>query len=96
MLVDLTITRARVRKFIRVRELAATHMLETMRRMRMLETQAAWKREGGSDKIKARADMHEDTLRRMRVSIRIIFILNYTNLDGRLPPENLPWMLKSR
>ena len=67
MLVDLTITRGRVRKFVRVRELAATHTLETTRRVRMLETQAAWKREGGSDRTMTRADMHEDTLRRMHV-----------------------------
>ena len=65
VLVDLAITRGRVRKLIRVRELAATHTLEKMRRMRILEKQAAWKRGGGFDRIETTAEMHEEILRRL-------------------------------
>ena len=35
-----------------------------MRRVRMLEKQAAWKREGGFDRIKTITQMHEETRRR--------------------------------
>ena len=33
----------------------------------MLEKQAAWKREGGFDRVKIIPEMHEQTLRRLRV-----------------------------
>ena len=68
MVADLAITRGRVRKLIRVRELAASHKLEKMRRVRMLEKQAAWKREDGFDRIEVIAEMHEHTLRRLHAS----------------------------
>ena len=42
----------RLRECIRARELAATHRLGQMRRLRMLEEQTAWKREAGFDHIK--------------------------------------------
>ena len=60
---DLAVTRGCVRKLIRVRERAALHKLEQMRRVRMLEKQAACKREGGFDRIEVTAEVHEQTLR---------------------------------
>ena len=36
-----------------------------MRRVRMLEEQEAWKREGGFDRIDITAEMHAQTLRRL-------------------------------
>ena len=41
LVTELAATRGRLRKLIRVRELAASHKLEQMRRVRMLEKQAA-------------------------------------------------------
>ena len=64
-LVNSAITRGRVRKLIRERELAATHTLEQMGRVQMLERRATWKREGGFDRIETIAEMHEKTLRRL-------------------------------
>ena len=65
MVADLAVTRGRVRRLIRVRELAASHKLEQMQCARMLEKQAAWKREGGYDRIEVVAEMHLHTLRRL-------------------------------
>ena len=47
---------------IRVRQLAASHRLERMRRLRMLEEQEAWKREGGFDRIEIIPEMHAQRL----------------------------------
>ena len=44
-------TNWRLRECIWMRELAATHRLELMLRLRMLEEQEAWKRETGFDRI---------------------------------------------
>ena len=66
-LVHLAITRGRVSKLIRVKELAVTHTLEKGQRLQMLENQAAWKREGDFDRIKTITEMHAETLRRMHV-----------------------------
>ena len=41
----------RLRECMRLRELAATHRLGRMRRLRMLEEQKTWKREAGFDRI---------------------------------------------
>ena len=65
MLADLAITRGRLHKLIRFRELAASHKLEQVRRVEMLGKQAAWKKEGGCVRIEAVAEMHAETLRRM-------------------------------
>ena len=65
MLVELAIICGRVRKFIRVREFAATHTLEQMRRVRMLEKQSAWKREGSFDRIETIAEIYEEIVRRL-------------------------------
>ena len=46
-----------------MRELAATHRLERMRRLRMLEEQNAWKREAGFDRIETAAEMDAQRLR---------------------------------
>ena len=48
-----------LRECIRVRELAATHKLGRMGRLRMLEEQKAWKREAGFDRIETMAETLE-------------------------------------
>ena len=58
-------TRERVCELIRDKELASSHQLEQMRHVRMLEKQAAWKREGSFDRIEIVAEIHEQTLRRL-------------------------------
>ena len=63
MIVDLAITRGRVRNLIRVRELNATYTLEKIRRVQMLKKQAGRKREGCFDRIETTAEMHEESLR---------------------------------
>ena len=63
---ELAITGGRVRKLIRVGELASSHKLERMRRAQIVENQAVWKRDGGFDRPEIRAEMHELTLRRLR------------------------------
>ena len=50
-------TSRRLCECIRVRELAATHRLEQMRRLRKLEKQKAWKRDVGFDRIETAAEM---------------------------------------
>ena len=65
MIAVLRATRKRVRELIRDRELASSHKLEHTRRVRMLEKQAAWTREGSFDIIEIIAAMHEQTLRRI-------------------------------
>ena len=54
---ELVATRWRVRELIRVRELASSHRVEKMRRVRMLEMQEAWEREGCFDRIEIIAEM---------------------------------------
>ena len=49
----------RLRECIRGRELAVTHRLERMRRLRMLEEQKAWKREAGFGRIENIVEMRE-------------------------------------
>ena len=56
----------RLRECIRVKELAATHRLEQMRRLRILEEQKAWKQEIGFDRIET-AD--ETDAQRFRTSL---------------------------
>ena len=65
MLADFSITGRRVRKLIRITKLAAIHTQEKVRRVRMLEKQAAWKREGDFDRIKTVSEMYEETLRHL-------------------------------
>ena len=48
-----------LRECIRVRELAATHRLERMCRLWMLEKQKAWKRKAGFDRIEIIDEMRE-------------------------------------
>ena len=52
-----------LRECIRGHELAATHRLGQMRRLRMLEEQKAWMREAGFDKIEITAEMVEQRSR---------------------------------
>ena len=47
----------------RVRELAATHRLEQMQRLRMLENQEAWKREAGFVRIEIVTEMDAQPFR---------------------------------
>ena len=63
MVVHLAIIRGRVRKLIRVRELAALHDLEQMRSVRMLEESLTWVRENGFDRVEVIAEMHEEISR---------------------------------
>ena len=51
-----------LREHIRGRELAATHRLGRMRRLRMLEEKKAQKREAGFDKIKTTAEVDAEHL----------------------------------
>ena len=60
-MVKLAATSWRVRE--RVRELASSHRLEQMQRLRMLEEKEAWRRKGGFDRIEITAEMHAQTLR---------------------------------
>ena len=79
------IIRGRVHKLIRVRELAASHRLEQMRSVKMLEKRATWMRENGFDRIKVFAEMHEETLRRLPVGLHLKPF--YTGLyNPRRPP----------
>ena len=84
MLADLAAVRERVHKRIRVRELAAFCKLEQMRRVRMLEKQAAWKREGDFNRNEIIAADYD----------RNLFIFGYTTtLDGRPPlKKNSLWV----
>ena len=74
MIVELVATRWRMRELIRARELASSHKLEQMRRVRMLEEQAAWKRETSP----------------LRAMIRNLLILDCTTLDGRPQRARFP------
>ena len=65
MIAKLTATRWCVRELIWVRDLASPHKIEQMRRVRTLGKQADSKREGGFDRIKIKAEMDEQTLRRL-------------------------------
>ena len=60
---EIDATRWRLRECIRVRELAATHRLGRMRRLRMLEDKKAWKREASFDRVKTMAEMDKELLR---------------------------------
>ena len=63
MIAELAATHGHVHELIRTRELASSYKLEQMRRVRTLEKQASWKREGGFDRIENIAEIHEQTLR---------------------------------
>ena len=64
VIAEVQATSWRLRDCIRVRELVATHRLEKMHRLRMLEEQKAWKREAGFDIIiEVTAEMDEQRLR---------------------------------
>ena len=65
MVSKLAITSVCARELIRVEELAASHKLEQMRRVRVLEKQVAWKREGGFDRIETIAEIHVENLKCM-------------------------------
>ena len=85
MVADLTIIRGRVCKLIWVREIAASHQLEQMRSVRMIEQRAIWMRGNGFDRIEVTAEMYEETLRRLHTG----FDLEHfnTGLYPRRPPS---------
>ena len=59
----------------------------------MLGQRSTWVRENSFDMIEVIADVHEDTMRRMHTGFDPeLFILDYTTLNLRLPPKNLPWI----
>ena len=57
MITEVEATSWRLRECIRVRELAATHRLERMRRLRILKEQETWKREAGFDRMGIKVEM---------------------------------------
>ena len=63
-----------------MRELAATHRLERMRRLRMLKKQKSWKREAGFDGTGIIAGMIHSVF--VLASIRNLSILDYITRDG--------------
>ena len=68
IIAEVQATRWRLRECIRVEELAATHRLGKIRRVRMLEEQKAWKREAGFDHIDTAAEMDAQHFRTNLVS----------------------------
>ena len=68
IIAEVQATSCRLRQRIRVRELAATHRLGQVRRLRMLEEQKAWKREAGFDHIDTAAEMSAQRFRTNLVS----------------------------
>ena len=58
----------RLREWIRIRELAATHRLGQIRCLRMIEEQKAWKREAGFDYIDTAAEIDAQRSRTNLVS----------------------------
>ena len=63
MIAEVESTSWRLRECIWVRELAATHRLGRMRRLRILEEQNARKRETGFNRIEITAEMDEQRFR---------------------------------
>ena len=60
---DVEATIWRIRETIRVREFAATHPLEQMRRLLMLEGHKTWKREFSVGRIETAAEIYENRFR---------------------------------
>ena len=97
MIAVLRATRECMRELIWDRELASLHQLEKVRHVRMLEKQAAWKREGGFDRIEIIAEMYEKTLRRLHAGFDSKpFILDCTTLNDHPTVKNLCWKLTLR
>ena len=68
MIAGVEATSWRLREIIRVRELVATHRLEQMRCLPVLQAQKARKREVGFDRIETAAEMNEHRFRTSLVS----------------------------
>ena len=62
MLAELAVVRERLHKLVLFRELATYHKLEQIRRVPMLEKQAALAREDGFDRIEVIAERHRRTV----------------------------------
>ena len=82
-----------MREFIWYRELALSHKLEQMRRVRMLEKQAAWKEDGCFDSIDIIAEMHEQTLRRLHAGFDLKPLYNGL-YNPRWPPNPIEFTLE--
>ena len=83
----------RVRTLIRAWELASSHGLEQMRRVRMLEMQEAWKRKGGFDRIEIIVETHSQNLRRLHTGFDSEPL--YTGLyNNRWPPDPKEYTLE--
>ena len=94
MIVVLRATREHMPELIRDTELALSHKLEQMRRVRMLEKkQAAWKREDCFDGIETDAEIYEHTLSRLHTSFDSELL--HTGLyNPRWPPNHKEFTLE--
>ena len=72
---------------IRVRELAATHRLGQLRRLRMLEKQKARKREGGFDHIDTSAEIDAQ---RFHTNLVRIFLQQAVQSEMAPYPRQIP------
>ena len=74
---------------VRLRELAATHRLEQMRRLLMLEEHKTWKREFGFDRIETAAEMDENCSRTSTSPVPDpLFVVICSTSDVRIPLMN--------
>ena len=99
VIAEVEATSWRLRKTIRVRELAVTHRLEHMRRLLMLEEQKAWKREAGfvytetaaeTDARRSRSNVVSGTLfYRNMFNLSRPYILDEFTLEMRVDVECL-------
>ena len=87
IIAEVEATSWRLRKTIRVRELAATHRLGQMHRLRMLEERKAWKREAGFDYIKIAAKMDARRSRTNLVSEPFFYINMFISRCPHSPDE---------
>ena len=93
MIAEVETTSWHLRETVRVRELAATHRLEQMRRLWMLEKQKAWKREFGFDRIEKAAEMGEKRSRTNLVS-EPFFYSNMLNLRRPHTPDEFTFEMR--
>ena len=94
MLANLAAVCKRVHTLSLIRELAASHELEQMLRVRVREKAAAWKREDGFNRNEKIAERHQKTLRRLYVGDDPEpFQIEYTvAFNGRPPLNNSLWV----
>ena len=83
----------RLREWIRIRELAATHRLGQIRCLRMIEEQKAWKREAGFDYIDTAAEIDAQ---RSRTNLVSDFVFCSKMFNPRWPHTYDEFTLKMR